>query len=235
MMSMSAVRHGVNAIEINGAAMLLTTTGGGVAVHLTPPAEEPSAGREAVPDFYFTHAGRRGAGALAGYDREALTEPRWSQTTLCGRDWAIMVGGDGGDVSGYGEVAFAPTCRRCLTLLDRYFPKPAADPRLPLVAQLAADIVVDQRGFAEIHGVPGDQQEELRKAVRALVRQRTGHPVRTHVFRGTVHVICQAIYDEHADEDQREIAEAMDAFLAGKSRPAREQNWVISWSAWDIS
>jgi hypothetical protein len=69
---------------------------------------------------------------------------------------------------------------------------------------------------------------------RALIRQRTGHPVRTHVFNGSVHVICQAIYDEHADEDQREIAAAMDAFLAGKPRPERERNWVISWSAWDV-
>jgi hypothetical protein len=70
-------------------------------------------------------------------------------TTLCGREWAIMVGGDGGAIGRYGEVAFAPSCRRCLAIIDRHFPKPPPDSRLILVAQMAAGTVVDQRGFAE--------------------------------------------------------------------------------------
>jgi hypothetical protein len=35
MMPMPSDPHGTNVIEVNGTAMLLTTTGGGVAVHLT--------------------------------------------------------------------------------------------------------------------------------------------------------------------------------------------------------
>jgi hypothetical protein len=57
--------HGPNVIEINGAAMLLTTIGGGVAVHLTAAAVAPDTGREAVPDVYFD-SGRR-PGRCAGW------------------------------------------------------------------------------------------------------------------------------------------------------------------------
>jgi hypothetical protein len=185
-------------------------------------------------NFYFESDGRPDVSALAGYDRAALTEPRWSQTTLCGREWAVMVGGDGGDVSGHGEVAFAPTCRRCLTLIDRHFPKPTPDSRLTLVAQLAADVVVDRRGYAEIHGVPGDQQNQLRRAVRALIRQRTGYPVRTHSINGVIYIECPAIHDQRADQGMREAAEAISAALAGEPAPALERDWVISWAAWDV-
>jgi hypothetical protein len=195
---------------------------------------EPGTGREAVPDFYFNSNRRTNADALAGYDRAALTEPRWSQTTLCGRAWAIMVGGDGGDVSGHGEVAFAPTCRRCLTLIDRHFPKPPPDSRLSLVAQLAADVVVDLRGYAEIHDVPGDQQDQLRKTNRALIRQRTQHPVRTHSINGVIYIECQAIHHQRADQGMREAAEASSAALAGDPVPRVEREWVISWATWDV-
>ena len=54
MAAMPSAVHGPNVIEINGAAMLLTTTSGGVAVHLTAAVDEPGEGREAVFDFYFT-------------------------------------------------------------------------------------------------------------------------------------------------------------------------------------
>jgi hypothetical protein len=227
---MPSGQHGTNVIEVNGTAMLLTTTSGGVAVHLTAVAADPAGGREAVSDFYFSEDHGE---AMAGYDRAALAEPLWSPTTLCGRHWAIMVGGEGSAI-GYSEVAFAPTCRRCLALIDRHFPRPTPDARLTLVAQLVADVVVDQRGYAEIHDVPGDQQDELRRTVRSLIRQRTGHSVRTFVANGVVVVVCQAIHDQHAGQIDREAAEAMDAFLRGEEPPRRERDWVISWSAWAV-
>ncbi|WP_232070870.1 hypothetical protein [Phytohabitans flavus] len=233
--AMSSNQHGPNVIEINGMAMLLTTTSGGVAIHLTAPAPEPSSGREAVLDFYFASDRYDRADALAGYDRAALTEPRWSPTTLCGRVWAIMVGGDGGAIGRSGEVAFAPTCRRCLTLIDRHFPKPTPDSRLALVAQIAADTVVEQRGFAEIHHVPGDQQDELRRTIRALIRQRTSHPVRTHLIKEVIYVECPAIHDQHAEQGMREAAEVMGAILSGEPPPRLKRDWVISWATWDIA
>ena len=226
--------HGPNVIEVNGEAMLLTTTGGGVAVHLAAAADGPGNGREAVFDFYFDGEQCDRSDKLVDYDRAALTEPRWSKTTLCGRVWAIMVGGDGGAIGRGRELAFAPTCRRCLALLDRLFPRPIPDDRLVLVAQLTADAVVDQRGFAEIHDVPGDQLDELRKTIRALIRQRTEHPVRTHVINGVVYVECPAIHRQRHDEGMREATEAIDAFLRGQRTERRERDWVVSWSTWGV-
>jgi hypothetical protein len=133
-----------------------------------------------------------------------------------------MVGGDGGAVGRYGEVAFAPTCRRCLSLIDKLFPKPVPDDRLARVAQLAAD-VVDQHGFAEIHDVPGDQQDQLRKTVRRLLRKRTDYAVRTYLISGVFHVECQSTYDQHADRHGRAAAEAIGAVLAGE--PVPERDW----------
>jgi hypothetical protein len=107
---------GPNVIAIHGAAMLLTTSGSGGAVHLTAAAAVPGAGRAAVPRSWFDDGG---AEAPAGSDRAVLTARRWSAETLCGRAWAVMVGGDGDAIGRYGEVAYAPTCRRCLALVDR--------------------------------------------------------------------------------------------------------------------
>ena len=223
--------HGPNTIDINGAAILLTTTGGGTAVHLTRATENPSDGRGAVLDFYFDTEDR----VPAGYDRAALLKPQWSETTLCGRQWAVMVGGDGGAVGRYGQTAFAPTCRRCLTLIDRHFPQPKPDDRLALVAQLAADIVLDRHGYAEIQGVPGDQQDQLRKAVRIRIRQRTGFTVRTHMINGIVDIECDEAYQKYADQHGRAAAEAMSAALSGEPIPHRERDWVIRWATWGAS
>jgi hypothetical protein len=95
---------------------------------------------------------------LANYDQVLLAQPRWPPTTLCGREWSMMVGSDGGSVSEYRDTAYAPTCRRCLTTIDRNLPKPATDQRLHLVARLAADKVLET-GHTDIRDVPGDQQQ----------------------------------------------------------------------------
>lgn len=227
---MSDERYGPNVIQVDEIAMLLTTTGGGVAVHLTAPARD-GAGREAVWDW---HLESDGDARLSHYDQAALAYPRWSQTTLCGRVWAVMVGGDGGPIGSFGEVSFAPTCRRCLTIMDRHFPLPSPDPRLDLVVQLTADVVIEQRGFAEVHGVPGDQQNELRRRVCRLISERTGRGVSIHAVSGVVHVICETIYERHREQGQREAAEAISALLQGETPPRRERNWVIDWGAWEV-
>lgn len=230
---MATSAHGPNTIDVNGAAMLLTVSGGGEAVHLTPGAQEPGTGRDAVPEYYFTGDMVRRSSALAGYDQAALTEPRWSPTTLCGREWTTMIGGDGGDLSGYGEVAYAPTCRRCLALIDRYYPKPTPDPRLPLVAQLAADAIAE-RGYVEIHDVPGDQQTELRTMLRTLARKRTGQSVRTYSIAEIIFAECEAVHRRRAEQERHQAAAAVNALLAGDPPPHPEREGVISWSTWDV-
>ncbi|GAA2487417.1 hypothetical protein [Winogradskya humida] len=108
--------------------------------------------------------------------------------------------------------------------------KPEPDDRLALVAQLAADTVIDRHGCAEIHGVPGDQQSQLRKAVRARIRQRTGFAVRTHLINGAIYIECDEAYKKYAGGHGRNAAEAMSAALNGEPIPQRERDWVIHWS-----
>jgi hypothetical protein len=156
-------KYGVNSITVAAAELLLTSAGGGAAVHLTPLASDGAAGRAAVPEYCFRPAPARRRPGLANYDRDALLVERWAETTMCGRAWAVMIGGDGGSISPYDkEPAFAPTCKRCLALLDRMFPPPPIHPQLPLVARLVSDLVAEH-GYAEIYDVPGDQQTELRR------------------------------------------------------------------------
>lgn len=232
---MAARRHGANAIKVGDTHLLLTSSGSGVEVHLTREQEPGKPGLAAIPDHYLTPADPERARLLRDYDVDVLAEPRWADKTLCGRDWFAMVGGEGGTISKYNdEVAFAPTCRRCLALMDRYFPPPALDERLDLVARLAADQVC-ARGNAAVEDVPGDQQAALRKAIRTLVRQRTGHGSRTYVHSSTVHVVCEAIHEQHKVAKMKAAAEAMGRFLNGEPAPEGRPDWVISWDNWNVA
>ena len=94
-----------------------------------------------------------------------------------------MVGGDGGSISPWGEdPEFVPTCKWCLAVLGRIFPPPPVHPQLPVIARVVADSV-REHGYAEVHGVPGDQQTELRRHIRALVREETGYSCQTFATR----------------------------------------------------
>ncbi|GAA4722183.1 hypothetical protein [Phytohabitans rumicis] len=83
--------------------------------------------------------------------------------------------------------------------------------------------------------MPGDQQDQLRKTIRALIHQRTGHPVQTHSINGTVYVECPAIYERRAEQGMREAADAIGAVLKGEPPPLLDQDWAISWTAWDVT
>jgi hypothetical protein len=58
--------------------------------------------------------------------------------------------------------------------------------------------------------------------------------VDAHLINGIVYVDCQAIYDQRADQGDREAAEAIEAVLGGEPLPHQELDWVISWSTWDV-
>lgn len=212
---------------------MLTTTGGGTAIHLVRQMEPGVPGQAAVPDRFLDSERMSQVPAMENYDRAALLEPRWADTTMCGREWAFMIGGEGGSIGLYGSVAYAPTCQRCLALMDRLFPHPIADSRLPLVAQLVTDMVV-QHGYAEVRDVPGDQQTALRKEIRSQVRKRTGHSIQT-VLRGhMIFVVCEPIHAMHAQERSKAVAEAVADLVAGHGAPlpAAEPEWRISWNTW---
>ncbi|MEV8509734.1 hypothetical protein AB0368_33590 [Actinoplanes sp. NPDC051475] len=229
---------GANTIDIGGTPMLLTVTGGS-AVHLAAPAQPPGSGRMAVLEHYLRSKDPDRVQLLAVYDRRALAEPRWSATTLCGREWSMMIGGDGGSVSLFRETAFAPTCRRCLAVVDRQFPKPAADDRLALVARLAADKVLEG-GHVEVHNVPADQVALLRGAVKKLLRAATSHSVVTHVLQaGQIIVVCDAIYDQKSHDRIAEAIASLPIFKSesdsqGLTRTPAEPDWVLDWRQWGV-
>lgn len=226
--------HGPNVIAAGESLLLLVAVSGGEAVHLARRHEPPQQGRGAVPEHYLTGGDSEREAVQRHYDVEALREPIWEHTTMCGRVWALMVGGDGGTLSRYREPAFAPTCRRCLALMDRLFPAPAVDRRVPVVAQVVCD-VVREHGYAEVREVPGDQLAVLRKEIRSLIKQRTSHPVQTFIHGDLLLVVCDPLRDQEAE--MRAAAEAIGAVLFGdQPLPATqaERRWVVSWTAWDL-
>lgn len=225
---MASAKHGANTITA-GEAVFLLTVGGGDAIHLTRESAPDAMGQEAVPNLYFS-ASRPGSARLKrDYDKTLLTTPRWAGRTLCGRPWIRMASGDGGAIDEYGDdEAFVPTCRRCLALMDRLFPEPRRDDRFPLIAEMVTDLVVEH-GYAEVRHVPGDQQAALRKHVRSAVRRRTGHGTQTFVHESMVIFVCEPISEQHAAENMRAAAEAMDRFFAGEPVQVEERAWRLSW------
>jgi hypothetical protein len=157
------MRRGVNAIQIGGKQYLLTLTAG-EAAHLSRKAGPDEARRSAVASWDLNPEWQGSRVLRRDYERAALTDPRWAETTLCGRHWIIMAAGEGGDVGESGDEVSAPTCRRRLALMDRFFPEPELDDRFALVVQVVTDTVAEH-GYAELRGVPGDHHAALRKHV----------------------------------------------------------------------
>lgn len=120
-------------------------------------------------------------------------------------------------------------------MLDKLFPAPPPDGRIPLIAQLATDLLTEH-GLAEVRAVPGDQLESLRTAIRALVRQRTGHPIRTLVRDDMIHMVCEPVYDLHAEEYQRIAVRAIPSLLldGAQAEPPALPDTIIVWDAWDV-
>jgi hypothetical protein len=226
---------GVNAIDVGGAELLLTCSSGGTAVHLSraaQPGEEP---RAALFDHHL-HRGNRGP-QLDAYDLDQLAVPRWNATTLCGRRWVGMALGEGGAIYWPDDqLAFAPSCRRCLALMDRLFPPPPIASCLPVVVEIITRTLIEG-GYAEIVGVPGDQQQSLRKQVRALLRQRSGHGSRTYVAHNRIVFECEAIWEQHQGEHDEMVREVLErrwtAIETGEAPPLPPApEWRLHWDTW---
>ena len=239
--SSTALRHsggmgpdrGVNAIPVGDKEFLLTVTAG-AAVHLSRESRPNETARSAVPVWHLRP--RRVNSRVRGRacNRAALTEPRWAETTLCGRQWIAMAGDEGADADEPDDEAFAPTCRHCLAIIDKLFAEPVLDDRFPLIVQIIADTVAEH-GYAEMRNVPGDQQAALRKQVRSAVRQQTGHGLQTLVHESMVIFICEPISQQHAAERDRAAAEAMSRLLTGEQSVPMPTPWRLSWDTWAAS
>lgn len=201
--------------------LLVTVTSGGTAIHLT---REASAGEprcSAVPEHY------RGQAREFGYDPAGVADPRWAESTLCGRPWLLMAGGDANE----DEATAAPSCRRCLALMDKLFPAPELDERFPLVVQLVADAVAEH-GYAEIGAVPGDHQAALRSRVRTEIRRRTGYGCRTFAHESMVIFVCDPIHAQREAEMTQLAREVMGDLLDGVPARRVRRPWQLSWETW---
>jgi hypothetical protein len=223
----------VNVIPVGDREFLLTITGGN-AVHLSRETRPDETARSAVPGWHLRHNRVSSRVRWRAYNRAALAEPRWAETTLCGRQWIAMAGDECGDADDSGGGAFVPTCRHCLAIMDRLFPEPVLDDRFALIVQIITDTVAEH-GYAEMRNVPGDQHAALRKQVRSAVRQRTGHGLQTLVHESMVIFICEPISQQHSAERERAAAEAMGRLLTAQPATPMPTPWCLSWDTWATS
>lgn len=177
------VGDAVNAFSVLGHELLLVEVGGGAETHLARTADG-EAGRAAL-NVRQPEPLRSEDGPVRPGD-SATTDPRWEESTLCGRVWQEMAACDAGMLRRWQEVSLAPTCRSCLRVVDTWFPKSAAPGGIELLAAIVAE-KVEAFSSARVTGVPAQHVEAVRRAVRKRLRAR-GFRSQTHVLDAVVHV-----------------------------------------------
>jgi len=210
----------LNSLTVAGETMLLTRTVSGTSIYLTTTDASGNA-RAAILD-----SPDRSRGAVP----DELLDKRWSPKSLCGRTWAAMA--DGYDVHTDRRIdrPEAPNCQKCLAVIDKSFPTPTPDDRIPVLADLAAT-AVNEYGTAEIVGVPGDQMNALRQAVRAELRQRFGFSTRTFTQDGLL--VVSSPETRHLIEQT--AAHAMTEFDFGATTKVDDTGWRFHWTTWSMS
>lgn len=222
--------HGANTITVQDKTFLLAERGG-EAVHLVPEAQSAAGPSRPIGDEE-----RYGGPFNARYLRSELTDPRWSERTLCGRsDW-LMAPTEVGDVHAgrdwvQADPVFAPSCRRCLAILDGLFPASQGDSRLDMVVARCLD-EISYWGSAQVDQTPADQSPLLRKRLRAAAKAR-GWQITTLVHGASVIAVSE---DALSPQRQR----AIDQFAAGvigrlldgaaDDRPTERPSWRFSWT-----
>ena len=214
----------LNTITIAARTMLLTQSGG-IAVHLTQPAD--------VADDGDPRSHRTGGRAPCHpTPKNRPSSPRyanrWAPRTLCGIRWTRMAGSDSiGDSTG--EDA-APTCRRCLSILDHWFPAPVTDDRIGLLAVMIGR-AVHEYGTAEVVGVPGDQTAALRRAARDELKQRFGYSAKTYVIDDHIMISSNDTTEALHAEAARQFHQAISSD-DGDTAPIDDSAWRFHWSTW---
>lgn len=220
----------LNSLVVDGQPLLLGEAGGGLAVHLVANAIGSPDARAAVSATWLDRASRGYVDSIANYSPAVLLEACWSPRTLCGIGWQSMAAGEGGPLRASQESALAPTCRRCLTSLDRRFSDPAPDDRIALLAVLIAQ-AVEEHGSAEVVGVPGDQLKQLRAAARRELRRRLGYDGKTYVHGDLLLVTCDEATEQVRLDMAEETVKSMPLGIPD-GRPRDESGWRLRWDAW---
>ena len=211
----------LNTLTIAGQTMLLTRTNSGTAIHLTTTDASADA-RAAIRDRPDEP---RGAAT------DELLDRRWSPNSLCGRTWAAVADGYDDHAGQRGDRPEAPTCRSCLTVLDKSFPTPTRDDRIPVLADLVAT-AVNEHGTAEIDGVPGDQMNALRHAIpRRATATFSGFSTRTITQDGLL--VISSPETRHLIEQT--AARAIADFDFGATTKIDDTGWRFHWTTWSVS
>ena len=191
----------------------------------------------------LTGGGAPGRGALAewrtglepwaaSYDLDSLQNPTWNPHTLCGLEWIEMEPGDGPPFNRGGTSVHAPSCKNCLRIVSGDLESVTPDDRIPLIVGFVVDEVLAETGTV-VMGVPGEQLEPLRSAIRRRLRS-LGVPFRTYPLGGDLHVMSEELWDEMPEDRKAEIraqaAVAIDDAIQG--RPV-QRRW-IDWRTWGV-
>ena len=210
----------LNAVNVADRPMLLTRTATGTAIHLAIEVTATDA-RAATPDR-VDRSRKEPA--------DELLDTRWSPVALCGRHWTVMADDFADHTGRVVARPEAPTCRQCLAVIDKAFPTPVPDSRIGVLADLAAT-AVHEHGTAEIVGVPGDQMDALRIAVRSALRQRFGFSTSTFAQDGLL--VVNSPETRHLIE-QTAIRAMADLDLEDRTK-IDDSSWRFHWTAWSVS
>ena len=224
----------LNEICVSDRRLLIVQTGLGIATHLVSTESAIDRAQSAVPGHWLDPASTLPLPSVANYPSDELVAMCWSKRTLCGIAWHAMAIADDQSPSGASQRSLlVPTCRRCLTTIDKMFPEPTADARVELVASLIAT-AVEAYGSAEVLGVPGDQMKQLRVATRRELKRRLGFAGTTCIAMDRLIVTC-----DQATELAREVMERQAVAtirLDGRDRvPMPDPDWRIHWTAWSVT
>ena len=208
-----------NSISVLGRDLLLVDVGSGTETHLAEVAEGP--GRSA------RHQGNEPA-HLAG---------RWNPSTLCGRTWNRMAAGADELLPLWRDPAFAPTCRRCLRILDSWFPTADTPSSVWLLAAVVAEEVT-RFSSTYVTSVPVEHVEATRAAIRKALRSQ-GFRSSTRVVDGVVHVWSDDAYDAlDSAEIRTRVTSALQLITTGVDAvPQRDPYSTpgpVDWHTWVV-
>mgnify|MGYP001306728920 CR=1 FL=1 len=226
--------EGVNVIRIQGRTLLLAA--GRSVTHHVEEDGGPNA-RPAVEADLVRPAHGRGEAPAARYDRAQLLERRWSDKTLCHRDWIEMAPGEAGGLHPWHqEPVRAPTCGACLRVVEAAFPRTAMPSTVGAFVAVVAE-TVRHFGSAQVLGVPPEHIEALRSAIRRFLRGE-GFRSRTYRHGGILHVISDDAWDaidpEVKEARARAIADAISRSLIEDPPAGAEAlpSDVVHWGDW---
>lgn len=208
-----------NSISVLGRDLLLVDVGSGAETHLAEVAD----GQGRSP----RHQG----------NEDAPLPGRWNHSTLCGRTWNRMAAGADELLPLWRDPAFAPTCRRCLRLLDSWFPTAEVPSGVWLLASVVAEEVT-RFSSTYVTGVPVQHVEATRAAIRKALRA-DGFRSSTRVVEGVVHVWSDDAYDAlDPGEIRTSVISVIERITSGPDEaPQRDPDSTpgpVDWHTWVI-